>query len=195
MVNILRKNVFMIRRAFLVVVVFGLAHLGAAEAGGPTPYSLAKTLSAEEFARAGLNKLTPDELAFLEAALARQHGQGAATVAAPTPTSPAKAKAATKRPATGDAASSDFGAEQVSKTIPANDGGELHTRIEGTVQEFSGRAVFVLANGQVWQQRIPQDVFLSKKLVNPEVTLLRTSLGYKMIIDAANVVVYVKRVQ
>lgn len=181
----------MILRVVLLALVFGLARLGGAEAVAPAGSSLAKVLSAEEFARAGLNKLTPDELAFLEAALARKQGAVAASEPAPA----AKSKTVTKRPAAVEPAPSGFGAEQVAKVAPATDGDELHTRIEGTVQEFSGRAVFALANGQIWQQRIPQDVFLSKKLVNPEVTLIRTSVGYKMIIDAANVVVFVKRIQ
>ncbi len=196
------------KRCILLVaaLVLGLSRSHSAEPANPSSISLAKTLSPEEFARAGLNKLTPEELAFLDATLASKSLSPVA-VAATVPARASTPASSAKRPAAQPAstpsaplasapeATSDFGAEQISKVKPTSGPDELHTTIEGTVQEFSGRAVFVLANGQVWQQRTPQDVFLSKKLVNPAVTLIRTSLGYKMLIDAANVVVFVKRIQ
>ncbi|MCX6952746.1 MAG: hypothetical protein NTV51_11360 [Verrucomicrobia bacterium] len=175
----------MIRRALLLSLVFGSLSLGATPPSPAPKTTLAQTLSAEEFARAGLNKLTPDELAFLDAALARRASPTAATA-------PAKAEKA--RPSR-EKVAADFGAEQVAQKQPVADAGELHTHIEGTVQEFSGRAVFALGNGQIWQMRTPADIYLTKKLVNPEVTLLRGAGGYKMVIDAANVVVLVKRIQ
>ena len=78
---------------------------------------------------------------------------------------------------------------------PTSDGDKLHTTIEGAVQEFSGRAVFVLGNGQIWQLRTPTDVFLPKKLLDPAVTLIRGAFGYKLVIDAADIVLLVKRIQ
>lgn len=180
----------MMRCALLLALLLGSARLFGAEPGQPSGYSLAKSLSAEDFARAGLNKLSPEELAFLESALARQHPP-----AVPATKTPPVATAPTKRPLSREKVAADFGAEQVAQPTAADSGDTLHTHIEGTVQEFSGRAAFVLANGQIWQLRTPADIFLSKKLVNPEVTLIKGSLGYKMVIDAANVVVFVKRIQ
>jgi hypothetical protein len=183
-----------------VALLLGIVSLKGAEAGSSPGYSLAKTLTPEEFAKAGLSKLTPEELAFLETALVRQQGVQSNARTTSSAAKPGKkgAPASDKGgPAslTREQVAADFGAEQVAQNRPAADVNEVRTHIEGTVQEFSGRAVFVLGNGQIWQQRTPQDVFLSKKLVNPEVTLIRTSLGYKMLIDAANVVVFVKRIQ
>lgn len=181
----------MFRCILLLALLFGTGRLVSAEPAGSTATSATRALTPEEFARSGLNKLTPEELAFLDAALARRHAPAAPGKAAPT----AVPTATTKRPPSKEKVSADFGAEQVAQSKPMSDADELHTHIEGTVQEFSGRAVFVLANGQIWQQRTPTDVFLPKKLVNPAVTLTRGAFGYKMVIDAANIVVFVKRVQ
>lgn len=209
----------MLRPLLLVALgLFGLTRLLA------QPDSrLARLLTPEEFARAGLQKLTPEELAALETALASHQQLPATPVAAASnnssnsgmagpdvmrPASPAGSGAplapATTMTASGaptDARTAAFGAEQVlsSKPKAAKDKeatpDELHSRIEGTVQEFSGRAVFVLENGQIWQQRIPESVFLSKKYVNPEVIIQHGTGGYKMIIVPANRVVFVKRIQ
>ena len=92
-------------------------------------------------------------------------------------------------------ADDDFGAEQLSRPKSDETPSELHSRIEGTIQEFSGRAVFVLENGQIWQQRIPQAYYFPHKLVNPEVIITKGLGGYKMAIVAADAVVFVKRIQ
>jgi hypothetical protein len=182
----------MVRGILLLALFFGSGRLIAAEpTGGGEATSITRTLTAEEFARAGLNKLTPAELAYLDAALIRRRGQTSTQKSAPAPS----AVPAAQRPLSKEKIAADFGAEQVAQNKPTNPAEELHTYIEGTVQEFSGRAVFVLANGQIWQQRTPTDVYLPKKLVNPAVTLIRGAFGYKMVIDVANVVVFVKRVQ
>ena len=186
-----RKQWAMFRGLLFLALLSGTGQLTRAESAGGESLSVTRTLSPEEFARAGLNKLTAEELAFLDAALARRQPPGLPGRAAPTATpasiaqrGPSKAKIAV-----------EFGAEQVAQAKPTNDGDELHTTIEGTVQEFSGRAVFVLGNGQIWQLRTPTDVFLPKKLVNPAVTLIRGAFGYKLVIDAADLVLLVKRVQ
>jgi hypothetical protein len=94
-----------------------------------------------------------------------------------------------------DKAAASFGAEQVAPVTKVVTEQELHAHIEGTIESFSGRAVFVLDNGQIWQQRIPDTVYFSPKLVNPEVIITRGFIGYKMLIVEANRIVFVKRVQ
>lgn len=182
----------MIRLTLLALLVFAGRSGCAAERSAPQAppsSSTIRSLSPEDFTRSGLGKLTPEELAYLDAALSRRPNFEA------PPPQQNRAPAAPQRPPSQQKIAADFGAEQVAQNKPTNASDELHTYIEGTVQEFSGRAVFVLANGQIWQQRTPTDVYLPKKLTNPAVTLVRGPFGYKMIIDAANVVVYVKRVQ
>ena len=148
--------------------------------------SLIRALSPDEFTRAGLNKLTPEELSFLETALARH--QQVIVQAVP-------AKSAEAIIQSTDKSAAAFGAEQVAEVKRLVTEQELHARIEGTLESFSGRAVFVLDNGQIWQQRIPDSVYLTPKLVNPEVIITRGFGGYKMFIVPANRFVFVKRIQ
>lgn len=155
-------------------------------ASGPAPHSLAETLTPEEFARAGLNKLTPEELSFLDGALAR-HRQA---LPPPRPAKPAEAVVHST-----DKSAAAFGAEQVTPAKRLVTEEELHAKIEGVIESFTGRAVFVLDNGQIWQQRMPDTHYFTPKLVNPEVIITRSFGGYRMFIVPASRVVFVKRVQ
>jgi len=131
----------------------------------------------DEFAKAGLNKLTPEELTYLEEVLAlHQQAPGAtsATAAANQPAAPARRFVKST-----DKAAAGFGAEQVTHVSQVATEQEMHAHIEGTIESFSGRAVFVLDNGQIWQQRIPDTVYFSPKLVNPRSLSLRASSAIK----------------
>lgn len=145
-----------------------------------------RSLTAEEFARAGLGKLTPEELSFLDEALSHhQEGAPLSMPAKPTETV-IKSK---------DKSASAFGAEQVSEVKRQVTEQELHAHIAGNVQEISGRPVFVLDNGQIWQLRMPESIYFSSMLVNPEVVITRGMFGYSMLFVAKNRVVFVKRIQ
>jgi hypothetical protein len=172
-----------IASALLTSLLF-LASVALAAAA--TPPASVRALTPEEFAKAGLNKLTTEELDFLEAALAR-HQQGLAQAAPVAPTETVIKST--------DKAASAFGAEQVTPAKRVVTEQELHAHIEGTIESFSGRAVFVLDNGQIWQQRIPDTVYFTPKLENPEVIITRGFVGYKMLIVPANRIVFVKRIQ
>jgi hypothetical protein len=195
-------------RLLSACIAFGLILvplvLSSAKADEPPAATsvLANTLTHEEFVRAGLQKLTPEELAALEAALIRHQQLPEPSTAAPVSTdtssitythAPSSAPAG-KVVSPGDKTAA-FGAEQVIKAKPLETDAELHSHIEGTLDGFSGRAVFVLGNGQIWQQRVPETVYFAKKLVNPEVVLTRSFAGYKMLIVPADRVVFVKRIQ
>lgn len=168
----------------LLTSLFFLASVALAAPAAPA--SSIRALTPEEFAKAGLNKLTTEELAFLEEALAR-HQQGATPA---TPMAPTETVIKSN-----DKAAASFGAEQVAEVKRVVTEQELHAHIEGTIESFSGRAVFVLDNGQIWQQRIPDTVYFTPKLVNPEVIITRGFIGYKMLIVPANRIVFVKRIQ
>lgn len=174
------------RTVLALLISLPLGICSALSAPDPTPSSIIHTLTPEEFTKAGLNKLTPEELTFLEEVLAR-HQQD---VAQATPVKPTE-----KIVQSTDRSAAAFGAEQVIPVQRVVTQQELHAHIEGTVEGFSGRAVFVLDNGQIWQQRIPDTVFLTPKLVNPEVIITRGFVGYKMLIVKANRIVFVKRIQ
>ena len=167
----------------------GLPFLACIALAAPTnpPASVIHALSPEEFTRAGLNKLTPEELTFLEEALAR-HQQGLAQATAPE-------QPKEKVIQSTDKAAAAFGAEQVTEAKRVVTEQELHAHIEGTIESFTGRAVFVLDNGQIWQLRMPDSIYFTPKLENPEVIITRGFVGYKMVIVPANRVVFVKRIQ
>ena len=152
----------MFRIALLLAALGSLARPMIA-ADGPAG-ALASTLTPEEFSQAGLPKLSPGELAALEAALLRHQllARPATALRGPTPI-----------PATAPKAAAAFGAEEVAMAAkPAADTpAALHTRIEGTLDGFSGRAVFVMENGQIWQLRMPQTVNFVRKLTNPDLRL------------------------
>ncbi len=165
------------------MLLFASATLAA-----PTDGLLSRLLTPEEFARAGLAKLSPAELSALEAALST-HSLPLAVKAVPPPAKPAPA--AVRQPA-----APDLGAEQVATTAAAVDtAAEVRTNIEGTLEGYSGRAIFRLANGQIWQLRNSETASFATKLVNPEVVITRGFAGYKMLIVAADRIAYVKRLQ
>jgi hypothetical protein len=173
------------RTAFGLLASLPFLACSASVASAPAQSSFIRALTPDEFARAGLNKFTAEELSFLEAALA-QHQRGIVQAA---PGKPAEAIIQAT-----DKSAAAFGAEQVAEVKRLITEQELHARIEGTLESFLGRAVFVLDNGQIWQQRIPDTVYLTPKLVNPEV-ITRGFDGYKMFIMPANRFVFVKRIQ
>lgn len=174
-------------RVVLALLTFLTILASAARAAAaPAQGSIIHALTPEEFARAGLNKLTSEELTFLEEALARH--QQPAVAAAPVAPTEIVIKST-------DKAAAAFGAEQVTEVKRVVTEQELHAHIEGTIESFSGRAVFVLDNGQIWQQRIPDTVYFNPKLENPEVIITRGFIGYKMLIVPANRIVFVKRIQ
>jgi hypothetical protein len=184
----------------VLLVPFALPSAKADESQTASSGVLASTLTHDEFVRAGLQKLTPEELAALEAALIRHQQLASPPLAASTPVDNSSviytaAPAPAGKPPSSAEKTAAFGAEQVTKAKPLETDAELHSHIEGTLDGFSGRAVFVLGNGQIWQQRVPETVYFGKKLVNPEVVLTRSFAGYKMLIVPADRVVFVKRIQ
>ena len=162
---------------------------GALFAANPPLRGLVGALSTEEFARAGLAKLTNEELTALDAALSRHIIPPASKSTAPTNLSTQTTSTTKNDPPL-------LGAEQVAMLAkPADTSEQLHTRIEGSLDGFSGRAVFAMENGQIWQVRIPESVSFVRKLTNPEVVITRGTFGYKMLIVAADRVIAVKRIQ
>jgi len=109
------------------------------------PNKLEEAMIAEQFRAAGLHRLTAEELAFLNQWLER-HASDTST---------------------------DFGAEQLPLPQPgATEPTEERTAVVGLFEGWSGCTVFTLANGQVWQQRLPGK-YHYKKTENPPVVLIR----------------------
>jgi hypothetical protein len=167
------------------------------------PASVRSLLTPEEFHRAGLDKLTKDELEFLSACLARVRAPAASGNQA-IPASPAEPKrenslsappsAPVKSLPQGEAA---FGAEEqlhaaveVMQAVPS----AIRSRVTGPFEGWSGHTEFRLDNGQVWRQ-VEHGVF-SVSLTNPVVVIEKGVLGaFYLHVEGYGSRVKVKRVK
>jgi hypothetical protein len=147
--------------------------------------SLQKIFTPDEYQGAGLEKLSPEEQAVLLRALhQRGLGNGHQAVAATPVATATAAAAATPPPAKKGlwARVMDFGAEQLPVTN-AKDLGEV-TEVDAQLTEpfegLTGKTIFHLDNGQVWQQRAGEEYFLGKAIPNPKVVMMRTRFGYRI---------------
>jgi hypothetical protein len=153
--------------------------------------SLRDRLTPDEFHRAGLDKLTSEELRFLEDCLAKPGivppSAQTAAKAAPLPAS------ATEQASIQGAAA--FGREEQieiekSRQVPT----AIQSRIPGVFEGWGGRTVFHLQNGQIWRQ-IDNGRF-SVHLTNPVVVIEKGMLGaYYLHLDDYGSRVKVERVK
>jgi hypothetical protein len=132
-----------------VATLLLIAVLGAAFVAADTP-KVQDLMTPEEFQSSGLDKLTPAELEALNAWLLRYTAHDAPVVRKTSPE--VKREVADAKP-------------QV-----------IHSQIEGTFEGWSGKTLFRLKNGQVWQQRLPGTYKAS--LVEPEVEVYQKYLGF-----------------
>lgn len=155
------------RLAFLCVCL--TSALGVARAAQP-PFSA--SLSPEDFAAAGLGKLTPAERAHLDALIRGQRAAAPpAAVAAPV------AAAAAEKPAA-SASSSLLGRAKVLLTPGTQvEYAAVEGRLAGTFTGWEGKAVFTLKDGQRWQIANPGSSYFGPPLVEPAVRLTPAPLG------------------
>ena len=158
--------------------------------------SLKTIFSPTEYQAAGLDKLSPEEQAVLLRALHQRGlngpGSGHKITAVKAETPPPEKKGIWARVL-------DFGAEQL-PLKSEKDPGEV-TEVDAQMTEpfdgLTGKTVFRLDNGQVWQQRAGEEYFIGKAIPNPKVVLMRTRLGYRIKIPeiGAGFDVAVKRIK
>ena len=128
---------------------------------------LQQKMSPEEFRSAGLHRLSPTELDYLNQWL--------------DPDPPT--------------AIASFGEEQLrgAKQSPTSSDREILTRISGEFSGWNGRTIFKLVNGQVWQQR--QTGQYVHKAHSPEVIIRRGNFGYYLKLVETHRQVPVKRLK
>jgi hypothetical protein len=128
-------------------------------------FDLRKFMTAEAFQNAGLQKLSPQELASLNNWIGgfsiRLYTKAAkATTAAPKPPS-----------------SPDV----------------IESEIDGEFEGWSGETIFKLTNGQIWQQT--EYDYEYEYAYTPEVTIYKTSGCYKLKVEDMSDTICVKRIK
>ncbi len=153
--------------------------LWAAGAGLVLAQDFTQTVTPEERAAAGLDKLSPAELAKLKALVERYkagevavHEAKAAEAQQKAAVAEAKAQAAAAQSPDPKKGPSWLAAlitlEKTAKSPEANE--EFRTRLKGKLESFSGKRSFTLDNGQVWQM-VDGASWSGPDYENPEVTI------------------------
>lgn len=160
--------------------------------------SVRDVLTPEEFERAGLNKLTATELQFLGERLLGAPAQAPRTALGGTnTTTPSEAASAREDAPPTVSGESGFGREkQVQADMEKAQAWprEVRSRISGRFVGWSGRTVFHLDNGQVWQQVDPATFSVS--LESPNVTVRKGRFGaFYLGVDGYGSQVKVKRIR
>lgn len=123
-----------------------------------TAQDFTQAMTAEERAAAGLDKLSPAELAKLKALVERYKAGEVAVVQQQAQAAVAAAEAKVKEAAAPTVDGAKKGPswlaalitlEKTAKSPESNEA--FHARLKGALESFSGRRTFTLDNGQVWQ--------------------------------------------
>lgn len=155
-----------------LLLALGLAN-GAALAQSYS--TVEERMSGAEFKAAGLEKLSPAELAALNAWLQKQQDRVLATESFGPGMRPVQ-----DRNGFDDAASRR----------------EIRSRLVGEFKGWTGNARFVLENGQEWQQTDGEVLAGIKAMSNPAVTIKPGLIsGWKLQVEGYNSTVKVKRVK
>jgi hypothetical protein len=153
-------------RILLVAGAFFAAGVSTWAQSSVTPApSLKNTLRPEDFKRAGLQKLTPEELAHLDSLVQLRQ--------ASSPAGPASA--AVPGALQGEAA---FGKDKEihqAATVMLKVPDEIRSRIRGRFTGWTGRTTFHLENGQVWRQSEGGEFSILAE--SPEVVIRRGAFG------------------
>lgn len=154
------------------------------------------------FDAAGLEKLTDAERKALEDWL-RKRGIRASesapvvdakAVPSQPPVSRVEPVAAPKEPRTNPQRADDFGSEQLKKPVAKEAPEAITARIKGEFKGWSGKTIFRLDNGQVWQQRVGGN-YRSARRTDPEVVVERGRFGYYLRLVETGRSVGVKRIR
>lgn len=142
------------RGLLMALCLWGVA--GAAAAAGFS--SLEEKMSAQEFQAAGLDKLSPEELAALNAWLQQRLAAGLSGGA---------------RPADEGFRAFGFGGDSADRT-------EFSSRISGEFSGWGPNSVFTLDNGQQWQVTDGSEFSIPARS-NPQVTIEPMMMGSWML--------------
>lgn len=152
------------------LVALGLMFAGVAGPLGAADAVFSQTLRAEEFSRAGLGKLSPEELAALDG-LVRDFNRAAAPAPAATPEARAPRPAEPK---------SEGGPLTKARVVLAPgtqvDYAAVESRLVGEFRGWEHRTVLTLENGQRWRV-ISDEGYSTPALPSPAVKITPGMLG------------------
>lgn len=133
-----------------------------------------KTLTPEKIRASGLAKLTPDELAELEAMI-EQYKTGDASAAPAV----AAAKQAPPAPPAAKALPKWVAALVTLERLgsQADKAEVMESRLQGVFKGWNGRTIFRLENGQVWGQANSDKYEYTPPLNSPKVQVFPASVG------------------
>ncbi|MEM9301240.1 MAG: hypothetical protein AAGE01_03975 [Pseudomonadota bacterium] len=165
---------------FLVTAGLLLLSLGALAQDSFS--TLEERMSGRDFERAGLDKLSPAELEFLNDWL---RGKGLA---------PARA-AATGAPAAAGAPAVTEEQMGLRRKTTQSERVVIESNIVGTFRGWTGRNKWTLANGHVWEQ-VGGETYTAQVTENPDVRIEPKMLGsWKMYVDGYGRSVKVRRIK
>ena len=145
--------------------------------------SLEERMSAQDFREAGLDKLSPEELAKLNRWIERSVRLADPAVAAAV--AQGQVAAVTSAP---EETASQVGFENARRD-------EFSSRIQGTFNGWSGDTQFVLENGMVWEQA-EDDRYAHKEIENAAVTITPGAFSsWRLKIGGSNRTTLVKRIR
>lgn len=157
---------------------------------------LEREMSPADRARTGVDQLSAEQRAALDAWLQQRFGSTPAASSAPTAAASGAAPAAASAPAASamDARAALSDASQIGFSHYTGKREEFSARIVGSFRGWSGRTLFRLDNGQVWQQSESGSYDLT--LDNPEVRLRPKAMGsWMLVLKHNNRGVRVRRVE
>ena len=150
-------------------------------------------MSSAEFEKAGLDKLSPEELRYLKEYLAAQPDVAITQTTAPAPAAQ-DARPSPSQPPRKKTTDDDFGKEQLEQTVDASVPEQIRSTLKGEFRGWDGNTTFRLDNGQIWQQRVGGR-YRSPKRVQPEVVIERGRFGYYLKLVETGRAVGVKRIR
>ncbi|HTD28675.1 MAG TPA: hypothetical protein VK660_04740 [Xanthomonadaceae bacterium] len=166
------------QRLLIVSLIAGLA-LAAPMVFAQQFSSVEERMSSSDFKAAGLDKLSPEELAKLNDFIKHEVD-------------------------TRTAQAHEVGARENDNSNIAKIGfkhyegkrDEIVSRIPGTFTGWTGHSTFTLENGQVWRQADPDSELVGVRLVNPEVHITPGFLGtWQLHVEGYGTFTKVERVQ
>ena len=153
-------------------------------AGTDKPFDLRDAMTVNQFRKAGLDSLSAEQIAALNRWVnSSLHAKEAVPTVSQAPlTAPVAAPAASTAAA--------FGAAMLAPTAPEPK--EIESHISGSFTGWSGKTMFRLENGQVWQQAEP-GVFATK-MQDPAVVIKKLAFGYLLTLPGDSDTVFVRRI-